>query len=161
MALALMFGAGPGAVSEVQAASSAASSASDSIATSVGSVSGSIQQSSTSMSKGLKLTEGRYRAVEVELVAAAATDGAQAPAPLWRVRLEPLQASAAQGEASAFDLLLPEAALRAAGLARGDAVDLRHRPYGHEFRMAGAAQPFFLVLKDDWLQELKPQPLSL
>ena len=127
-------------------AESHASSASSAGSASLGSVSDSIHGSSRSSSGKDKVAEGEYQVIEV----AALPDRAG----MLRLRLQ--ERAAKSGEApAAFLLDLPQAALGARGLAAGETVSVRERPYGLEFaRTAPRGEAFFLVLNDDWRGEL-------
>lgn len=135
-------------------ADSGASSASSAGSASVGSLSNSITASSNSSSPADKVAEGDYRVVEV--VALADRPG------LLRVQL---LAVAGATEAAPIWLTLPEKAMAGRGLRNGDIVNARHRPYGIEFAHAEeAGRPrtaFFLVLADEWFDELAPKVLTL
>jgi hypothetical protein len=79
----------------------------------------------------------------------------------WRL---PRQATALPGEQGELLLTLPRRALEPRGIAAGDVIHARNRPYGLEFARANGAQAreaFFLVLADDWHRELDPQPVKL
>ena len=136
------------------AASSAASSASDSITTSMGSVSGSIERSSTSSTTTTAAIEGDYRIVEVATVA-------ERPGTL-RLRLQALPERGADRDAGTeFFLYLPQAAADQGRLAADVIVTARQRPYGTEFTHGQTRQAFFLVLSDDWYQELRANVVVL
>ena len=134
------------------AGSSSASSASDSVATSVGSVSGSFQKSSDSSSKTTNVAAGDYRLVEVAMVA-------ERPGTA-RLKLQALAAPAVAADAEFF-LYLPQATVAGSGLAAGQVVSARPRPYGVEFAGGPAREAFFLVLADDWYRELKSERVTL
>ena len=138
------------AVFPTLAASSAASSASDSLATSVGSLSGSIEKSSNASSKATGVAAGDYRIIDV----AAAPDRPG----MVRMNLQPF-GDAARGEA--FVMVVPGHAVEQAGLARGDTVSAKLRPYGIEFSGGTVKQPFFLVLLDDWYRDLDSHAVVL
>lgn len=137
------------------AASSAASSASDSSATSVGSISGSIEKSSNSSSKGTDISEGDYKIIDVAAVA-------ERPGTV-RVQLQAMAPEASADDA--FALYLPYDVAERSKLAAGGTVHARKRAYGLEFAQAtpaaAAPQAFFLVLSDDWYQELQSRPVVL
>jgi hypothetical protein len=150
-------------------AESLASSASSAGSVSVGSLSDSIAGSSNSSSRNTRTADGDYRVTAV-------ADATDRPGAL-RLTLQPQAAGTdpdaggtGTGEGAApastgFVLTLPRAALGARGIAVGDTVTARNRPYGLEFsRSPGAAavrEPFFLVLRDDWHRELGPQAVRL
>jgi len=133
-----------------QAVSSTASSASDGVSASVGSLSDSVKHSSNSSSGDDKVAEGDYRVIEV--AAAAGQPG--------MVQLK-LQAVADAGESGALLLLMPQHALDQSGLAAGQVVTARTRPYGVEFAKAADGTAFFLALNDGWLRELQSHPVTL
>lgn len=126
------------ASSAASTASIAASSASESLGAS----------SNSSKSGGNTARAGDYR---VEAVAAAGQPGKV------RLVLEPL-APAADG--GGFVLTLPQAALDAQRLGRGDTVRVRERAYGFEFARGDTDQAFFLVLADAWHRELDARPVA-
>jgi hypothetical protein len=117
----------------------------------VGSLSDSIRNSSNSSSGDeKKVAEGEYRVVEL-------AQASEQPGQL-RVRLQALDAHAADGE---FVLVLPQAAAEQAGLAQGQVVAARQRPYGVEFSKGEPRQAFFLVLEDAWYRELQTRVVQL
>jgi hypothetical protein len=132
------------------AESSASSAVSDSVSTSVGSISKSIQKSSNSSSKGNDVAEGDYRIVEL----------AQLDERPGTVQLR-LQAVADPSEAGGFTLTLPREAVDEGRLAEGRIVTARQRPYGLEFSSGSTQQAFFLVLRDEWYQELQTHVVRL
>ncbi|WP_428425042.1 hypothetical protein [Methylibium sp.] len=131
-------------------AESFASSASSAGSASSGSVSDSIHGSSNSSSRDKDVAEGDYRIIEV-------TEVAERPAVL---RLK-MQATAPGPGASEFFLDLPRQTLAQHGLAPGNIVSARHRPYGLEFARAQTREAFFLVLRDDWQREFDPHAVAL
>jgi hypothetical protein len=131
-------------------ADSLASSASSAGSASVGSVSDSFRASSNSSSNDNKKTaEGDYR-VDAILAVAGRPD---------RVRLElsPVDRPSKEG----FALELPAQALEQARLTAGCVVNARPRPYGVEFALAPAGEPFYLVLEDDWYRELAAHRVTI
>jgi hypothetical protein len=46
-------------------------------------------------------------------------------------------------------------------LGRGDLVDVQRRDYGFQFARNDNRQAFFLVLADDWHDELAARPVTL
>jgi hypothetical protein len=131
-------------------ADSVASSASSATSASVGSVSDSFRASSNSSTGDNKKTaEGDYR-VDAIVAVAGRPD---------RVRLElsPLDRPAEEG----FALELPARALEQVRLAAGSVVNARPRPYGVEFALAPAGEPFYLVLEDDWYRELAARRVTI
>jgi hypothetical protein len=134
-------------------AESLASSASSAGSASLGSVSDSVKGSSKSSSGETKTADGDYRVIEVAAVA-------DRPGML---RLK-LQATAQPGDDGELLLTLPRQALQPHGIAAGEVISARNRPYGVEFARAngtGGGQAFFLVLRDDWRRELDPKPVTL
>jgi len=132
------------------AVSSPIASASDSSSTSVGSVSDSFRKSSDSSSKDTRVADGDYRVVEI----------AQAADRPGRVRLT-LQATDERDAENNFELFLPETVLQREPIAVGDTVRTRQRPYGLELAHGEKAQPFFLVLADEWMNELRARAVAL
>lgn len=137
-------------------ADSLASSASSAGSASLGSLSTSIGESSDASSGKREVADGDYRVIEV-------AELAERPAML-RLTLRAAQPQPA-GLAE-FRLELPREALARRGLAVGDLVQARQRPYGLEFAHAPAAgtplrEAFFLVLADDWHRELDPRAVKL
>ena len=131
-------------------ADSLASSASSAGSASVGSVSDSFRGSSNSSSNdNKKSAEGEYRVDAIVAVAG------------WpdRVRLEltPLDRATEEG----FALELQARALEQVRVTAGSIVNARPRPYGVEFALAPAGEPFYLVLEDDWYRELAAHPVTL
>jgi hypothetical protein len=111
----------------------------------------SLQGSSASSQSGSALVEGEYDVTRVTPV----------PANPGVLRLHLQRAAARDGdvERAAFTLDLPPAALGERGIAAGEVVSLRHRPYGYEFARARTREPFFLVLADGWMRELEARPI--
>lgn len=133
-------------------ASSAGASASSAGSVSLRGSSDSIKSSSNSSSgkDENKVADGDYRVTEV----AALADQPQ----MLRLTLRPAVGDA---QAAAFTLDLPRRALGERPLAAGDVVSARNRPYGLEFaRAQGAAEPFFLVVADDWERDLQTRVLT-
>lgn len=131
-----------------RAASSAASSASESLAVSVGSISESFHASSNSSdTRPTRPASGDYKVIDV----------AEAGRPgMLKLTLAPLQA-----EGDAFELILPEQAAQAGGVAAGQVVQARQHDYGMSFARAETGSPFFLVLEDDWYRELDSHRVTL
>ena len=130
-------------------ADSLASSASSAGSESSGSISNSIGASSNSSHKDRRVAAGEYRVIEL----------AQAPGKAGTLRMT-LRALAA-GPADEFTLDVPERALAARAVAKGELVKVRERVYGYEFAYADNAQPFFLALQDDWYRELRSQKVAI
>lgn len=132
-------------------ADSFASSASSAGSASLGSISGSIGDSSRASSPDNRTADGDYRVIDVAEV--------NAKAGMLQLTLQ-----ATLGEAHQFTLKLPREALGPQGIAVGDVVHARNRPYGLEFARTNAArarEAFFLVLADDWHKELDSRPVAL
>jgi len=129
------------------AASSASSASSDGSSASVGSSSTSIEKSSASSTKDDKVAAGDYRIVE--MAAAERQPG--------KLRLT---LRAVDG-AEQFVLVLPQEAAEQGRLAQGAVVTAKTRDYGVEFAAAATREAFFLVLRDDWYQELRTRPVTL
>jgi hypothetical protein len=128
-------------------AESIASSAASSASITASSASESLGASSnSSKSGGNTARAGDYR---IDAVTAAEQPGKV------RLVLEPLGA-----DRNGFVLTLPQAALDAQRVARGDTVRVRERAYGFEFARADNQQAFFLVLADAWHRELDPRPVG-
>jgi hypothetical protein len=108
------------------------------------------EKSSNSSSKNNKVAEGPYRIIDV----------AQVPERPGQLRLR-LQAAATPGVDGELMLYLPEQTYARSGLAAGQDVTARQRPYGMEFARADTQQAFFLVLGDDWMRELPANPVVL
>ncbi|MDQ7989836.1 MAG: hypothetical protein REI09_09415 [Candidatus Dactylopiibacterium sp.] len=138
---ALLFAALGGPVA--QAGSASALSLSDSISTAVGSVSDSVSGLGKSAGRAVAFHAGTYRVTEV----------AEADA---RVRLT-LQPLADADER--YHLYVPHAA--AAGVAQGDLLAARERPYGLAVYGAEAAAPFVLLLAQAWRAGLDARPVTL
>lgn len=130
-------------------ADSFVSSASSAGSASSGSVSDSLSDSSNSSSGGNKVADGDYRIIEI----------APTPGRADRTRLTLQAAEPAQR----IVLDLPQATFARQGLAAGDTVYASNRPYGVEFgrRAAEQRQPFYLVLADEWHDELASRPVTL
>lgn len=127
------------------------SSASSASSTSVGSSSASIEKSSNSSSTKDRVAQGPYTIIEVVALA-------EQP-DMLRLRLQAM----AQTGASEFSLLLPRETAERQQLVAGQTISAEHRPYGLAFATldaAGSANPFFLVLDDDWFRELESRPLG-
>jgi len=143
MRLAVIVCAGLTAAAPCCADSFTASSASSAGSASVGSISGSLRGSSNSSSPDNDVAEGEYRILDI-------ARPADRPGTL-RLTLQP--AARAPGEGTVW-LDLPPQALARRGLVAGDTVNARKRAYGYEFSHADTREPFFLVLADDWHDDL-------
>lgn len=127
-------------------AASSASSASSAASDSIGSSSTSLEKSSTSSStNNNKVAQGTYTVVETVAIA---------DNPDWlQLQLE--------RDGNQLLLKLPRQAAERAHIQTGSLVDVAHRPYGLAFSTVTEAKPFFLVLHDDWYQELRTRPVTL
>jgi hypothetical protein len=130
--------------------SSASSAVSDSLTTSSGSASTSSEASSDSSTTAKRAAAGDYRVAEV-------TETAARPG-LLRLRLQALEAQRAGYE---FFLYVPQQTAQDHGVARGQVLTARERPYGLEFAQATTRTPFFLLLDDEWQRELSTRALTL
>ncbi len=140
--------------------SSAASAASQS----VGAMSNSITHSSQGSSRAS--SPGAPHAGDYDVTHVAELGGERN---LVRVHLAPTKAVSDAAKAGArdadtrdagtFTLDLPRAALGTRGLAAGDVVNVRHRPYGLEFARANTGDTFFLAVADAWLREMEARPI--
>ena len=128
-------------------ASSTASSASSAGSASLGSASNSLQASGNSSAGPRQMAEGDYRITEV-------AETADRPGQ-WRLTLQ----APAGGMPDTWVLRLPRAVAEREGLAGGQTVRAAQQPYGVAFARAGQAQPFFLVLAEDWQRELPARPV--
>jgi hypothetical protein len=130
-------------------AESFASTAASATSSAAGSLSNSLQGSSNSSSKTTAAAAGEYR---IEAV----TVDTDRPG-MVRLALQPL---APNDERQAFVLVLPQRTVAQEGLAPGDTVSARTRPYGIEFARSQTRQAFFLVVADAWLQDLDARPVT-
>lgn len=121
-------------------ASSAGSASSASISDSL-----SASSDSSSDSDNEQVANGDYRIMEVAEVA-------DRPA-MRRLTLE------ADDAPRRFQLDLPTDILKQERLQRGDRVHVQQRVYGLEFAHSDNREAFYLVLSDDWHDELAARPL--
>lgn len=128
------------------------SAAGGSSASSAGSASSekSSEGSSNSSSKTNTVAEGPYKIIDV----AALPDR---PGTL-RVTLQALAEPGAGGE---LFLDVPQSIFEQHGLAAGQTIVAKERPYGTEFAHADTRQAFFLLMSDAWTRELAPHPVVL
>ena len=131
-------------------ADSFASSASSAGSASSGSISTSLNGSSNSSSNNDKIANGAYRIDRVEQLA-------QAPGRPGMVRLS----MRAEQVDQKLTLDLPAAVFDQQHLGRGDLVDVQRRDYGFQFARNDTRSAFFLVLADDWHDELAARPVTL
>lgn len=129
------------------AASSAVASASDSVSTSVETMSKSLHRSSTSSSPR-PLAQGDYRVTQV----------AQAAPGLQDVTLQAVNDGSAEGQVT---LRVADKVVADGGLAPGQVVSARQRPYGYEFARSDTRVAFFLLLDDAWYRELQSVAVTL
>jgi hypothetical protein len=110
-------------------------------------MSDSLRGSSDSATGGARTAEGDYRI----------TDVAQAPdrAGIARVTMQ------ANDPEQRIVLDLPRAIVEKQGIALGDVVRAQRREYGFEFARADTREAFYLVLADNWYEELAARPVSL
>jgi len=134
-------------VSLAAQAESIASSASSAGSASSGSVSDSLRGSSNSSRADEKKAEGDYRIIDV----------AQVPDRAGYARIT-LQGATPEQR---LVLDLPQSVMAREGLGQGDLVHARNRVYGLEFARGDNRQAFYLVLADDWHDELAARPVRL
>jgi len=134
-------------VAPIAHADSFTSSASSAGSASSGSVSGSLRGSSNSSTGGDKTADVDYRIIEV----------AKAPdrAGIVRITMQ------AEGPQQQLVLDLPQSIAAQQRLGRGDLVHARRQVYGFEFARGDTREAFYLVLADDWYDDLAARPLSL
>ncbi len=130
--------------------SSASSASSEAGSASVGSLSTSFEASSASSPGVGKVAAGEYRLLEV-----AASD---ARPDAMRLRLQALAGTGAAGE---FFLHVPRVTAEHHGVAAGQVVSARTRPYGVEFALGAPRQAFFLLVDDDWYREMRTTVVRL
>jgi hypothetical protein len=135
-----------------QAASTAASSASSAGSASSGSVSDSIGASSNSSGDDKRVAAGQYRVIDI----------AAAPGKPGTTRMT-LQADGAGAKDAMreFTLDVPNRALAAREVSKGELVQVNAREYGYEFAHADTKQSFFLALEDSWYRELGSQKVAI
>lgn len=131
-------------------ADSFASSASSAGSASSGSISTSLNGSSNSSNRNDRIANGAYRIDAVEHLA-------QAPGKPDMVRVS-MQAEQVDQQ---LTLDLPSAVFAKQHLGRGDLVDVQKRDYGFQFARNDTRTAFFLVLADDWHDELAARPVML
>ncbi|MFJ5483675.1 hypothetical protein [Pectobacterium actinidiae] len=123
-----------------------ASSASSAGSASSGSVSDSLSGSSDSSDDDEKTADGNYRIIEI----------AQAPDRNGFLRVT-MQADESRQHVV---LDLPATVMEKQGLGRGDLVRAERRVYGFEFARGDTREAFYLVLADDWHDELATRPVA-
>jgi len=129
-------------------ADSFTSSASSAGSASSGSVSGSLRGSSRSSSGG----DDQAAAVDYRIVELAAAPDRPG---LVRITLQ------ADEPPQRLVLDLPQVIAEQQRLVRGDPVQARKRVYGFEFARSDTRATFYLVLADDWYDDLAARPLGL
>jgi hypothetical protein len=147
LTMRLMCAAGALALSLNSHAESIASSASSAGSASSGSVSDSLSGSSNSSNNNKKVADAEYRIIDI-----AATPDRDGRA---RVTMQ------ADDPAQRVVLDLPQTTFDRQQLAVGDRMYAHNRVYGIEFGRADNRQPFYLVLADEWYDELASRALSL
>ena len=130
--------------------SSASSASSEAGSASVGSLSTSLETSSNSSTGGKEVAAGDYRLIEV-------ADSAGRPD---AVRLT-LQAVPGTGAAGEFYLHVPRVTAERHGVAAGQLVNARTRPYGVEFALGAPRQAFFLLMDDAWYREMRTTVVTI
>jgi hypothetical protein len=128
-------------------ADSFTSSASSAGSASSGSVSTSLRGSSNSSTGGDKTAEVDYRIIDV--------GDAPDRAGITRITLQ------ADDPQQQVVLDLPRVIAQQQRLGRGDRVHARRHVYGFEFARGDTREAFYLVLADDWYDDLAARPLSL
>ena len=131
-------------------ASSTASSASDSASSAASSGSDSLKKSSDSSSKTTTAAAGDYEVMAVTAVA-------ERPGTL-RMTLQAVADRSAEGE---YFLYVPHQTVDQSGVAAGQIVTARARPYGLEFARSDSGRGFFLVLDDDWARDVPSHAVML
>jgi hypothetical protein len=123
-------------------ASTSVISLSDSVSGTVQSVSNSVSRSSNSSSNAVKVAEGDYRVVDVAMV--------EGQPDKMRLKLE----AVAMANEPQLYLFVPRHDYDQARLNNGQIVTASKRPYGLAFSLAHVAQPFAVVLDQDWKNDL-------
>lgn len=108
----------------------------------------SVETSSNSSTRTVANINGPYRIVDVT----------PTPQRQGMVRMT-LAAVEKAGDPLVIDL--PQQTFERSGLAAGGTINASQRPYGVEFADAGTAKTFFLLLNDDWHQDLRSTPVTL
>lgn len=128
-------------------ADSFTSSASSAGSASIGSISDSFGASSNSSNGNNKPADGRYRLTDI-----GDTPGRAGIARLTMEGDSPQQR---------IVLDLPKAVVQQQGFARGDFVQAKNRDYGVEFARDDTRKAFYLVLADEWYNELAARKVSI
>lgn len=129
------------ALASAGATVSTSSAVSDSVDVSARAISHSLKRSSDS-SSGRPVAQGDYRVTQV----------AQVAPEVQEVTLQAVAGTGARGE---LVLHMPDRAVQAGGVAVGEVVLARQRPYGYELARADTRAAFFLLLEDPWYRELQ------
>jgi hypothetical protein len=108
----------------------------------------SVETSSNSSTRTVANINGPYRIVEVT----------PTPQRQGMVRMT-LAALDKAGDPLVIDL--PQHSFERSGLAAGGTINASQRTYGVAFADAGTEKTFFLLLSDDWHQDLRSTPVSL
>jgi len=137
---------GAASLSAMAAGLSASSAAGGSSASSASM--NSVETSSNSSTRVVANINGPYRIVDVT----------PTPQRQGMVRMT-LAAVDKAGDPLVIDL--PQQTFERSGLAAGGTINASQRPYGVEFADAGTAKTFFLLLNDDWHQDLRSTPVTL
>lgn len=128
-------------------ADSSTSSASSLASESSGSVSTSFKGSSNSSSGDNKVADADYRVINL----------ADVPEQSGMLRVT-MQTDDTQHR---IVLDLPQAAWDKADLEKGGLVRASNRVYGYEFARSDTRKPFFLVLADNWFNDLAARPVHM
>jgi hypothetical protein len=112
-----------------------------------GSVSASLHGSSNSSTGDNKTADGNYRIIDVAM--------APGRAGITRVTMQ------IDDTQQRIVLDLPQAIAEKQNLGRGDLVHAQHRVYGFEFARNDTREAFYLVLADEWYNELAARPVTL
>ncbi|SFA68811.1 hypothetical protein SAMN04515620_10118 [Collimonas sp. OK607] len=112
-----------------------------------GSMSASLRGSSNSSTGDEKTADGNYRIIEVTT--------APDRAGVTRVTMQ------IEESQQRIVLDLPQAIVEKQKLGLGDTVRAQHREYGFEFARADTREAFYLVLADEWYNELAARPVTL
>ena len=115
-----------------------------------GSISTSLNGSSNSSTGNDKIANGAWRIDRVEQLA-------QVPGRPQMVRL----AMQAEQVDQQLTLDLPATVFASQNLGQGDLVNVQKRDYGFQFARNDTRTAFFLVLADDWHDELAARPVTL
>lgn len=130
-------------------ASSAGSSASGSVSDSLH---GSSNSSSNSSRRARQVANGDYRILAVAAVPE--RPGKVRLTLQWQQPLPGTQVAEAAADPTPLMLDLPAEIVRQQGLDAGAMVHAQHRVYGIEFSRPETQKAFFLVLADDWHDDL-------